>query len=167
MDFFDRQERARKHTKLLEVYFGLAILGISTAIYLVVVLVLNWWPGGGHRNYEYDSPQNYGLWDARLFLIVAAITLAFILCGSVYKIVQLSSGGKGVAVMLGGRLVPADTSDPNEHKLLNLAEEMAIASGTAAPPVYGMDAALGINGFRAGRSSSIMAVTVTRGWLVV
>jgi len=55
MDFFDRQERARKHTKLLEVYFGLAILGISSAIYFVVVLVLQWWPGRGYRNYEYDS----------------------------------------------------------------------------------------------------------------
>ncbi len=167
MDFFDRQERARKHTKLLEVYFGLAILGISAAIYLVVVLVLNWWPGGGHRNYEYDSPQNYGLWDARLFLIVAAITLAFILCGSVYKIVQLSSGGKVVAEMLGGRLVPADTSDPDEHKLLNVVEEMAIASGTPVPPVYVLDAERGINAFAAGHSTSDMVVCVTRGCFVL
>src|SRR5260370_30744236 len=107
MDFFDRQERARKHTKLLEVYFGLAILGISTAIYFVVVLVLQWWPGRGYRKYEDDSAQNYGLWDARLFLIVAAITLAFILCASAYKIVQLSSGGRGVAGIPGRPLAPA------------------------------------------------------------
>src|SRR5260370_7038821 len=114
MDFFDRQERARKHTKLLEVYFGLAILGISTAIYFAVVLVLQWWPGGGHRNYEYDSPQNYGLWDARLFLIVAAITLAFILCGSAYKIVQLSPGRKLLAEM--PRPPPLPSAPPPPHQ---------------------------------------------------
>src|SRR5260370_10925835 len=156
MDFFDRQERARKHTKLLEVYFGLAILGISTAIYFVVVLVLQWWPGRGYRNYEYDSAQNSGLWDPRLFLIVAAITVAFILCGSAYKIVQLSSGGRVVAEMLGGRLVPADTSDPDEHKLLNQVEEMAIAPGTPLPPVYVLDAELGINAFAAGHSQGYL-----------
>ena len=50
-----------------------------------------------------------------------------------------------VAEMLGGRLVPVDTSDPNEHKLLNVVEEMAIASGTPVPPVYVLDAERGIN----------------------
>ncbi|HYL09736.1 MAG TPA: M48 family metallopeptidase [Candidatus Acidoferrales bacterium] len=165
MDFFDRQERARKHTKLLEVYFGLAIMGISTGIYFAVVLLLNWWGVSGHRRYDYDSQQTYSLWDAQLFLTVAAITLVFILCGSAYKMVQLSRGGKVVAEMLGGRLVPADTSDPNERKLLNVVEEMAIASGTPVPPVYVLDGERGINAFAAGHSTSDMVICVTRGSL--
>jgi hypothetical protein len=115
MDFFDRQQRARKHTKLLEVYFGLAVFGISSGIYFAVVLFLNWWGISGHRHYDYGFQQTCGLWDAQLFLTVAAITLVFILCGSAYKIVRLFRGGKVVAEMLGDRFITADTSDPNER----------------------------------------------------
>ena len=38
--------------------------------------------------------------------------------------------------MLGGRLISANTQDEDERKLLNVVEEMAIASGTAVPQVY-------------------------------
>ena len=43
------------------------------------------------------------------------------------------SGGSVVAEMLGGRPINANTSDPDERKLLNVVEEMAIASGTPIP----------------------------------
>src|SRR5260370_1325897 len=39
MDFFERQEIARRHTKLLVVYFVLAVIGIIAAVYLAVAII--------------------------------------------------------------------------------------------------------------------------------
>lgn len=159
MDFFDRQERARKHTKLLEVYFGLAIIGMVAAFYLPIALILNFIRAS-------DGLPHF-LWDTRAFLEVAGITLGFILCGSLLKIFQLARGGKAVAEMLGGRLVPTYTSDPHERELLNVVEEISIASGTPVPPVYVLDRQRGINAFAAGHSTSDMVICVTRGCSVL
>src|SRR5439155_1036777 len=57
------------------------------------------------------------------------------------------------------------TSDPNERKLLNVVEEMAIAAGIPVPQVYVMDNEEGINAFAAGHSTSDAVVSVTRGAL--
>lgn len=57
------------------------------------------------------------------------------------------------------------TTDPREHQLLNVVEEMAIASGLPVPAVYVMDSEPGINAFAAGLTSSDAVVTVTRGTL--
>ena len=40
MDFFARQDSARKHTSFLLVYFGLAILGTSALVYFVALIGL-------------------------------------------------------------------------------------------------------------------------------
>ncbi len=166
MDFFTRQESARKHTKLLEVYFVLAVISIVVMVYLVAVIVLNF---HGHRTaFRYGGYQETtlgGMWwnPKKLFLGVSLGTIAFIFCGSAFKTMQLSGGGSVVAEMLGGRVVNANTSDPDERKLLNVVEEMAIASGTPVPHVYVMEGERGINAFAAGHSTSDMVVCATRG----
>jgi Zn-dependent protease with chaperone function len=68
-----------------------------------------------------------------------------------------------VAESLGGRLVDSNTRDPNERKLLNVVEEMAIASGVPTPQVYVMDHESGINAFAAGHTPNDAAIGVTRG----
>ncbi|HJT80534.1 MAG TPA: M48 family metallopeptidase, partial [Chthoniobacterales bacterium] len=78
---------------------------------------------------------------------------------------QLSAGGSAVAEMLGGRLVNPNSIDYNERKLLNVVEEMAIASGIPAPQVYVMDDEPGINAFAAGRTTGDAVVAVTDGAL--
>ena len=75
----------------------------------------------------------------------------------------MSSGGSAVAESLGGRLVDSNTRDPHERKLLNVVEEMAIASGVPMPQVYVLDDEPGINAFAAGHTPSDAAVAVTRG----
>jgi Zn-dependent protease with chaperone function/uncharacterized tellurite resistance protein B-like protein len=65
--------------------------------------------------------------------------------------------------MMGGRLVKPNSSDPDERKLLNVVEEMAIASGVPVPQVYVMDEENGINAFAAGHKPGDATVTVTRG----
>jgi Zn-dependent protease with chaperone function len=65
--------------------------------------------------------------------------------------------------MLGGRLVSPSTTDPDEKKLRNVVEEMALASGVPIPQIYVLDQEEGINAFAAGFATADAVVTVTRG----
>jgi Zn-dependent protease with chaperone function len=160
MDFFQRQEIARRNTKWLEVYFALAVIGTVLAIYLCAVVLVNF--ELGHAT---DSNGNLILWDPQVFLIASLATLFTIFCGSLYKISQLSSGGSVVAEMLGGLPINAHTTDLNEKKLLNVVEEMAIASGTPVPQLYLLADEDGINAFAAGHTTGDMVICVTNGAL--
>ena len=71
--------------------------------------------------------------------IVLVSVLWVIVLASLYKIAALRGGGAVVAASLGGKLIAQDTADPMERKVLNVVEEMAIASGVPVPPVYVMD----------------------------
>ena len=81
---------------------------------------------------------------------MAVATLALVGGGSAYRIASLSGGGHTVAELLGGRPIDPNTTDPDERRLLNVVEEMAIASGTPVPPVYLLEDEEGINAFAAG-----------------
>src|ERR1017187_8640831 len=73
----------------------------------------------------------------------------------------LSGGGSVVAESLGGRLVNSNSANPDERKLLNIVEEMSIASGVPVPKVYVLDNEDGINAFATGHTTSDAVVTVT------
>ncbi len=45
MDFFDRQENARRHTKRLELYFVLAVISIVLMTYVVIALFIGFEAG--------------------------------------------------------------------------------------------------------------------------
>ena len=84
--------------------------------------------------------------------------------GSLYKIAQLRGGGSVSSPRnWAAALVDGGTSDPVERRLLNVVEEMAIASGTSTPPVYIMDGEAGINAFAAGFAPQDAVIGVTRG----
>jgi Zn-dependent protease with chaperone function len=95
---------------------------------------------------------------------VAGGVLVVVAGGSFLKAAQLSSGGKEVALMLDGREVLGTTRDPRERRLLNVVEEMAIASGVPVPPVYILPEK-SINAFAAGHSPSDVVVAVSQGCL--
>ena len=160
MDFFERQDKARKNTKLLVFYFIIAVALIIAAIYFASLLVF---AGVSANAQRHGAPPQIALWNPRLFMYAALGTLAVVACGSAFKISQLASGGGGVAQSLGGRLLASNTTDPDERKLLNVVEEMALASGVAVPQVYVLDREMGINAFAAGHSPSDAAIGVTRG----
>ena len=161
MDFFERQDKARKKTKWLVIYFILAVAAMIAAIYIVSLLIFS---GIQSHNHYYSSEQpQFGLWNAQIFLSVALGTIAVILIGSSYKTMALAAGGSAVSEMMGARLVNPNTTDPDERKLLNVVEEMAIASGIPVPQVYVMDEEDGINAFAAGHKPGDATVTVTHG----
>ena len=162
MDFFERQDQARKKTKLLVFYFVVAVLLIVTLNYFVAVLVLTGVESKQHNHDPYGQAPSLVLWNPQVFLGSTLVTLAIVAIGSIFKISQLAGGGGIVAESLGGRLVNSNTADPNERKLLNVVEEMAIASGVPMPKVYVLDNEEGINAFAAGHTTGDAAVAVTR-----
>jgi Zn-dependent protease with chaperone function/uncharacterized tellurite resistance protein B-like protein len=161
MDFFERQDQARRNTKLLVVYF---ILGVAMLILAVYAAMLGIFTGlGSHHHHGYYEQAQVVLWNPQLFLGAAVGTLAVIALGSGFKTLELAQGGSTVATMLGGRLVDPSTSDPDERKLRNVVEEMAIAAGVPVPQVYLLPQEKGINAFAAGHSTSDAVVAVTAG----
>jgi Zn-dependent protease with chaperone function len=156
MDFFGHQDQARKRTGLLVFYFGAAVLTIILAIYAAIAVGLNY--------AELGIRFQYGVWNTELFLGIAAVVSLIVFAGTSYKVSQLSGSAAGmrVASSLGGTQVNADTTDPDERRLLNVVEEMAIASGTPVPPVYVLDED-SINAFAAGHTPTDAVVAVTRG----
>ncbi|MBL6764693.1 MAG: M48 family metallopeptidase [Verrucomicrobiae bacterium] len=155
VDFFGHQDRARRQTGKLVFYFAVAIGLTICLVYLAVAAILL------HRGREPGSLE--WLWNSELFMWASAGTLAVVFLGSLFKIIELSAGGKAIAEMLGGRPVSQNTSDPDERKLLNVIEEMAIASGVPVPDVYLMDHENGINAFAAGTTVNDAVIGVTRG----
>jgi len=153
MDFFQQQEKARSKTAMLATLFVLAVVLVIIAVYAAVrgVILYN------------TSNPDARFFDPGLFLTVAGITFAVICVGSLIKIAALSRGGGYVAESLGGVLVNQSTRDPDERRLLNVVEEMAIASGTPVPPVYLLEKEESINAFAAGFSPNDAVIGVTRG----
>ena len=100
-----------------------------------------------------------------LFVAVSVITLVVIAGGSTFRIFQLSDGGEVVARMVGARKVSRDSKDPKERQLINVVDEMAIASGVTVPQVFVMDDEPAINAFAAGYKPNEAIVAVTRGSL--
>lgn len=159
-NFFERQTTARRNTKLLVVLFLLAVLGIVGATFAAATLAI-----GAYRQ-KYDAlagqPQAFP-WQ--IPLVASGGALALVGGGSLFKVVELrAGGGRGVASRLGGKLLTHQTGDFQEKRLLNVVEEMAIASGVPVPPVYLMEEQA-INAFAAGYSPSDAVLGVTRGTL--
>ena len=161
MDFFERQDQARRNTKLLVVYFILGVALLIVAVYAAALLIFTG-VSSGHRH-GYGEQSQMVFWNPQLFLGAAVGTLAVIVLGSGFKTLELAQGGSTVATMLGGRLVDPATTDPDERKLRNVVEEMAIAAGVPVPQIYLLPAERGINAFAAGHSTSDAVVAVTAG----
>jgi Zn-dependent protease with chaperone function len=164
MDFFEDQDKARKHTKLLVVYFVIAVMCIIASVYIASLLIFY---GTQSQPQPGDPARELALWDPKLFLYVVLGTLGVVIIGSLYKTADLARGGSSVAESLGGRLINPNTTHPDERKLRNVIEEMAIASGVPVPKVYVLDDEKSINAFAAGHSPSDAAIGVTRGCMTL
>lgn len=160
MDFFEAQDRARKSTWKLVGLYLLAVAMIILSIYVVLLLALRF---AGFM--PYDATIGELFWQPVLLSYVAVILLIIIITGTLFRIFQLRKGGSAVAEMLGGRRVEPSTRDPKERQLMNVVEEMSIASGLPVPDVYILDREESINAFAAGFGTADAAVGVTRGTL--
>src|SRR4029079_17327456 len=159
-DFFQRQSDARRNTKWLVVMFVLAVIGIvaTTMLATAILVGIMQQRSDGQRGRVAHQPTP---WQPAVVGGVAALGL--IIGGSLFKIAQLARGGTVVAERLGGRRVYPNTTDLTERRLLNVVEEMALASGVPVPAVFLLSEEMGINAFAAGHTPSDCVVGVTRG----
>ncbi len=169
MDFFAAQERARQRTSRLLGMFALAVAGTILAAYVSSLLIMHYAGLGGSQRAVYGDydPRGaaVGWWQPQLLGWIAAGTLVVVGLASLLKWRQYAAGGSVVAESIGGRRVDPGTRDLKERQLLNVVEEMAIASGTPVPGVYVLDDEPAINAFAAGLTRNDAVVAVTRGTL--
>ncbi|OGA39236.1 MAG: hypothetical protein A3G26_02875 [Betaproteobacteria bacterium RIFCSPLOWO2_12_FULL_65_110] len=162
MDFFEQQHRARRNTTLMVFLFVLAVAAIVLSVNLVAAAT---WLALAHDTMLSRRASLLGQVPAPVYWSGTLAALGAIAGGSLYRIIELSKGGVAVARMVGARWVKRNSEDQLERRLLNIVEEMAIASGITVPAVFVMDEEQGINAFASGYSPNEAAVTVTRGAL--
>lgn len=166
MNFFERQEESRRSSRRLVALFAIAVIAVIAAVNLVVCFVFV--QAEQRSNYESGYAPTMGEWMGAhpgSVLLTSLIVAAVIGLASMYKSMVLSGGGGVVARSLGGVRVSPDTTDPQQRRLLNVVEEMAIASGVPMPEVYLLEQESGINAFAAGHNPANAAIGVTRGTL--
>jgi Zn-dependent protease with chaperone function len=140
LDFFEQQERSRSTSRWLVLWYLVAVT-LTVASYAAVGALLSW----------------------RLAAAIAALVAVCILWVSAYRMWQFRDGGHVVAELLGADYVSPEHCSPSERKLLNLVEEMSIASGVAVPPVYVIRHEDAVNALVAGYSPNEAVIVVTAG----
>lgn len=147
MNFWQAQKQAKSKTVIYLIVFFILTLAASALAELAMRTL-------APDTYEYPSLPYIGLGFLGMTVLVAGFNyLNF-----------TQSGGSYVAQSVGAELVDPDTRDPKERQLLNIVEEIALATSLPVPPVYILDAEE-INAFAAGTSPSNAAITVTTGCL--
>lgn len=150
MNFFKYQDRAKSQTTWLVILFcvGLVIIPFVGAKVITATLHFMIPPK--------DRP-------AHLFEIIVVSLILTTLLVSLYKYFSLRQGGRVIAVALGGRLIDKKVANAKERRLLNVVEEMAIASSLPVPHVYILDDEPNINAFAAGHTINDAIIGVTYG----
>lgn len=165
-DFLSFQEKMRSKKRRLFYFFALNMLGTVLAFYVVIAFffldgIRYIEKHGEYRNLSLEA----NLWHPKGFLIVFFVIIFVILSVSWSRILQLKDGGSIVAIDLGARPLMPFTQDLNERKLLNVVEEMALASGVEVPEIYILDGNHSINAFAAGFTREDSVIGVTQGAL--
>ncbi len=158
---FSKSGSRGKNSRKLVVLFVLAVIGVVVSVYVLIGVL--YFVGNNQLAESPDGRVPISFFtDWRFMLLIGGATLLFIGGASVYRVSSLQGGGQVVAASLGGRPLQPNTSDLDERRLLNVVEEMAIASGTPVPPVFLLEEQ-GINAFAAGYSPQDAVIGVTRG----
>ncbi|MGV8836118.1 M48 family metallopeptidase [Cellvibrio sp.] len=165
MNFFEHQDRARRKTNHLILLLILAVLSLVA----ITTLLFAAFAYFGQEHYSAESGETVGLWQGIInalsletFIWIALGVSGVVALGSLFRFFQLRAGGKAIAEAMGGKLLSGNTGDADERKILNVVEEMAIASGAAVPPVYLIEDDA-INAFAAGYHPQDAVIGITRG----
>lgn len=147
MQFWEAQRQARRKT--VQYFTVFTLLTLIAAIGAEAAM----------RIFAYES---YGKPDLP-YVGLGFLAFTFLVAGFNYMN-YLSGGGSYVAESMGGRLIDPYTSNPKERQLMNIVEEVSLATGLPVPPVY-LIRAQEINAFAAGTTPQNAAIAVTQGTL--
>lgn len=155
MNFFEAQDEAKASTTRLLVAFSIGLILFASSIAYLVIFIEGYLLTGSFIPVVVDSVV-----FSEAFIAVILV----VLIASLFQFYLLKDGGKAVAHSLGGKLISPMTHNKQEITLLNVVEEMAIASGIAPPPVY-LLRDQGINAFAAGFTYEDAVIGITQGAL--
>ena len=156
MDFFQHQEVARRSTRRLVILFAVAVITIVVAVnFAATAIYFGFLMPSGTARVAAALPNGF-------YFFNTCIVLGLIGGGTAYKVSALSAGGASVANLVDAREVDMTTGDLLDRRLINVVEEMAIASGVPVPRVYVMDNEAAINAFAAGHSINDAVIAFAR-----
>lgn len=155
-DFRTQQERTRRSSALLVLFFVVLVVAISLAVGLLLALFIGTDEVYAPEEIVFEPSVVIG---GTVFAAVAIIGVALV------RIISFAGDGARVARALGAEEVTADTQNPFKKRYLNVVEEMAIAAGLPRPRAFVIKHEQGINAFAAGSSPDRAAVGVTHGAL--
>jgi len=156
MNFFEQQDQARRRTTWLVVLFLLSIACVALSFYGLALFVIV--PQAQDRGAK-------GLeiwWNPQIFMEITGAVCLIIFLGAGVQRLRLGGTGKSVAEALGGQPLQGATDNPDEQKLRDVVDEMAIASGMPVPPIYILQEDA-INAFAAGKNPQDAVLGFTRG----
>lgn len=146
MNFFEHQARARRN--------GIYRIVLMTGVLLTPAML-----------FALASLAVFGEVKWYAPLVVCAVMLPFIAVGYWYQVRKLRGGGSAIAEQLGAFPISQQPGE-GDRWVVEIVEEMAIASGNPIPRVYLLDKR-GINAFAAGRTPQDSVITVTLGALYI
>ena len=158
-DFFQAQDDARRKTHWYLVLFAICVSAIVSAVYFAVAF------GFRLHGQLSEPPFEVDWFTPERVVVTVCATLFVIAVASLTKYAQLARGGKHVCESVGARRVDPTTQNRLERRLLNVVEEMSIASGVPMPAVHVLDGETAINAFAAGYEIDRAALAVTKGAL--
>ena len=154
MNFFDQQNYHKKQTIRLRVLFFIVVVTYVIAMDAFILLL-------------FPLLVNVKLFAVSFELVLITSLIPFtilFLCGF-YKYKSLNSDLSVLARRCGAVMVHPRTKDMRYKRLINLVEEMSIASGIPAPQIYLLNKENAINAFALGINKSTAGLVVTRGAL--
>ena len=164
MDFFAREEQTRRTSRVLVGAFLLAFVLCALATTFALAIAFRW----ANPNALYVGNGSWPQWVAANLSFVGwamAVTLTIMALASLYRSASLAGGGADVARMMKATQLTNGGADAAQQRLVNVVEEMALASGVAVPEIFVLEHEAGINAFAAGTTHANAAICVTRGAL--
>ncbi len=170
MNFFAEQDDARKKTKYLVFLFVIAVITLTIITSLIVAT--GFWfaenemgdfASPGHTLFSGNQNSFFQYLNWTFFGKISLAVSGIIICVIIFKWINLSGGGKNIAESLGGIRIIPNTNNSDERRIVNIVEEMALASGMPVPPVYLLDREKGINAFAAGDTPANAVIGITQG----
>jgi len=159
MNFFSQQAKAIKQTRLLVGLFLLAVIFIVVAINALFYFALS-------AQTVVETSMRAENWFAQNYWIyITLATVSLIAITSLFRTWQINRNPMAIISMVDATYVPLDSKNPNEKQLVNLVEEMAIASGMPIPQIFIMKNEQGLNAFVSGLKPSSAILVVTQGLL--
>jgi Zn-dependent protease with chaperone function len=166
--YHEQRDEARGLTVELCLLLALAVIGtiVISSLAMAAIATL---AAHGYVSYTTTIKMPAGYWEnifvQRLIQCGILTVLAVIGTAACQSWQLAEGGGRHVARMLGGKRVSNPCDDLERTKLLNIVEEMAVATGIKAPAIFVLPDEPGINAFAAGLDVKDAVIGITQGAL--